>query len=81
MAQPRRKPALALVESPPDPETLLLAAVDRRETLRRELAELDAEIAEGCRAWSFSRGYRVPLRPEQIRRAIEAARQQETGAG
>ena len=55
-----------------DPDAELLAAMVKRDELRRDLAALDESIAAGVRAYSYARGFRVPLRPEQVRREIES---------
>ena len=45
-----------------------LPALERAEARVRELRQ---RIAEAGRRYSFERGYRVPLRPEQIKRELE----------
>jgi hypothetical protein len=49
----------------------LLRKMAERERVAARLASLDRDISAACRAWSDDRGYRVPLRPEQVRRALE----------
>lgn len=44
----------------------------RRDALARQLATLDAQIDAARRAYSFERGYRVPLRVEAFRREVAA---------
>ncbi len=51
------------------PERILLKMA-RRERLAAQLAELDREIAAGCREYSIAQGCTF-LTPEQVRRSIE----------
>jgi len=46
---------------------LVLILMQERDRKAWDLARLDERIAAECRRYSFEHGYRVVLRPEQVR--------------
>ncbi len=62
--------ALAQPGVTPTKDRGILALLARKARIAAELAATEAEIARRVRAWSYDRGYRVPLRPEQVRDEI-----------
>jgi hypothetical protein len=65
------KPNLKLVDPPLSLEERLLSSMEERERLKRELAIVEAAISADVKAWSYANGFRVPLRPGQVKMAIE----------
>jgi len=63
---PRSRPVADLDEAR---LTKLLA---EREAATARIVEIDGKLADLCRAYSRAHGYRIVLRPDQVRRAIEA---------
>lgn len=61
---------VAAAQDDADDGAAVLRLIAEREAQARLLADLDARIAEACRRYSYARGYRVPLRPEQVRREV-----------
>ena len=59
------KPSLKLVDPEPSIEERILAASERCDLLRRELAEAEAELKPMVREYSYAHDYRVPLSAEQ----------------
>ncbi len=49
----------------------LLPAVERAEARARQLRQ---RLTDAAARFSYERGYRVPLRPEQLKRELEAQR-------
>jgi hypothetical protein len=67
------RPALRAVPDEDD-ETCLSGLLTKRAEVQVAVAKIDAEIAAFCRLWSAVNGYCVPLKPEQVRRAMEETR-------
>ena len=65
--------------APADDGVAILVLLDERARVAARLADLDGAIAGRCRAFSAAHGYRVTLRPDQVRRAL-AAQQPPAGA-
>lgn len=61
------KPALKIVPAEPS----LLDQFRARDALRAELALLDDTIAAGVKAYSYERGFCVPMREQAVRRELE----------
>jgi hypothetical protein len=63
---------LRLVKPDAEPplEARILAGMDERDRLRRELSAIEQDLGADVRTWSYAQGYRVPLRPEQARAVI-----------
>ena len=59
------KPSLKLVDPEPAIEERILAAIERCDLLRRELADVEAELKVMVREYSYAHDYRVPLSVEQ----------------
>lgn len=54
-------------------EARLIRDMDELAKAEAKVAALKQRVAEGCRRWSFANGFRVVVRPEAVRRAIEGA--------
>lgn len=54
------------------PETELKRLLPQRDRLAAQLAQVERRIGEAAVNFSKARGFMFPLRPEQIRRELEA---------
>lgn len=68
------RPALRVVQPGLSPADVVLAAVERRDELRRLLVTAEHDAKAAAATYSTGRGYRAFLTPEQAKAEIERGR-------